>query len=57
MQFKRPYATDWVKINDNVEYSKELNLYWHNKRVYDELSATHNGLIGLGAQLKKAITV
>jgi hypothetical protein len=51
----KPYATDWVTLHRGVEHSIQLGLYWHNNQVYDELSASHNGLIGLGHQLKEAI--
>jgi len=52
---RKPYATDWVEVSPLVEYSKQCDLYWHAGVVYDELSARHNGIIGLGAQLKEII--
>lgn len=48
----RPYASDWEAAGVDLQYSKELGLYWHRGRVYDERSARHNGLIGVGARLK-----
>ena len=52
---KKPYADDWVKVRDDLEYSPRLQLYWHKGRVYDQLSASHNGIIGAGHQLKEVI--
>jgi hypothetical protein len=51
----KPYATDWVTLHPGVEYSIQLNLYWSNNRVYDELSASHNGIIGPGHRAKEII--
>lgn len=51
---KKPIALDWIKCGD-VEYSPELNLYWDGKNKYCEVSARHNGLIGLGVVLKNQI--
>lgn len=52
---KKPYASDWSKITDDLEYSKSRGLYWYNGRAYDELSAQHNGIVGMGATLLKII--
>lgn len=54
---KKPYATDWVKLNDELEYSEQRELYWYKGRAYDERSASHNGLVGAGATLKKMIAL
>lgn len=51
----KPYASDWVTLRKGLEHSTHLELYWCNNKVYDELSASHNGLIGLGHQLKEVI--
>lgn len=51
----KPLAYDWKHISKNVEYSEELELYYYNKRVYDERPARHNGIIGLGHTLRTAI--
>ena len=51
----KPYAQDWTEISEGVEYSKEKDLYWCNGRVYDERSANHNGIIGMGRQLRAII--
>ena len=51
----KPLAYDWKHISKDVEYSEELDLYYWNKRVYDERSARHNGIIGLGYSLRKAV--
>ena len=52
----KPYADDWKIINyAGVEYSESKNLYWYRGRVYDELSANHNGIIGAGERLRTAI--
>ena len=54
---RKPYATDWKPVygNDSVEYSQELRLYWKDGKVYDQLSASHNGIIGLGQRLRDLI--
>jgi hypothetical protein len=51
---KKPCASDWQKLEDDLEYSKEEDLYWvpSTKTIYDERSAQHNGLIGMGAVLR-----
>ena len=51
----KPYASDWVRLNEHTEYSPSLQLYWHKGRVYDQLSASHNGIIGAGADLARII--
>ena len=51
----KPYASDWVRLNEHTEYSPSLQLYWHKCRVYDQLSASHNGIIGAGADLARII--
>jgi len=48
----KPYATDWKNVKPDVEYSKELDLYWYKGSVYDALSAAHNGIMGIGRILK-----
>jgi len=55
MSARKPYADDWQSLGDGVEYSPHLKLYWCKGRVYDELSAMHNGIIGPGAQLRRII--
>ena len=52
---QKPYASDWKEIEPGLEYSAEIDRYWHNGRVYDERSARHNGLVGMGAQLKRLL--
>ena len=49
----RPHAPDWRVINPTtgLEYSAEIARYWFRGRVYDEVSARHNGLVGQGALL------
>ena len=51
----KPYASDWVRLNEHTEYSPSLQLYWHKCHVYDQLSASHNGIIGAGADLVRII--
>ena len=51
----RPYAPDWEQINPDTQYSKSRDLWWHKGVAYDRLSASHNGIIGAGAQLKAVI--
>lgn len=52
----RKFAPDWETLPDSeVQYSKSLDLYYLNGRHYDELSASHNGIIGTGAQLRNIL--
>ena len=59
----KPYADDWEQIGTTissgryypVEYSKHKDLYWFQDTVYDEKSARHNGIIGVGSALKSLI--
>ena len=46
---------DYIEISTGLFYCKQKNLYWKNGTAYCPLSATHNGLIGGGAQLKQII--
>lgn len=55
MKTKKPYADDWIFVNNETEYSKNLKLYWYNNKIYNELSAQHNGIIDLGYKLKKQL--
>ena len=43
------------EISPGLFYCKKKHLWWKDGVVYDELSANHNGLIGMGAQLKQVI--
>ena len=52
---RKPVAPDWVNVGDNTEFSRSLNLWYKNGVVYDERSAIHNGIIGLGRTLKEII--
>jgi phosphoglycerate dehydrogenase-like enzyme len=49
----RSYANDWKIYSEGFEYSVSLDLYYYQGKVYDELSAKHNGIIGLGSILKE----
>ena len=51
----KPYSDDWENIRPDLQYSKHLDLYWYKGKVYDQLSASHNGIIGLGYVLKQVI--
>ena len=51
----KPYADDWQTLDTDLEYSPSLQLYWHKGKVYDQLSASHNGIIGAGADLARII--
>ena len=44
-----------VEISLGLWYCEDKHLWWKDGNVYDELSARHNGLIGMGAQLKDII--
>lgn len=52
---QQPHATDWTTIAQDLQYSKKLDRYWYKGRIYDERSANHNGIIGMGARLKEII--
>lgn len=41
------------EIDKGLYYCKDLDLYWKAGITYCPLSASHNGLIGAGAKLKK----
>ena len=51
----KPHAIDWKEVRPGVEHSKQLQLYYYMNSVYDELSASHNGLIGPGFVLKEVL--
>lgn len=53
---KKPYADDWQTLDTDLEYSDSRKLYYYKGRVYDELSARHNGIVGHGARLRKIIS-
>ena len=44
-----------IEISKGLWYCEKKHLWWKNGKVYDELSAHHNGLIGAGALLKELI--
>lgn len=50
-------GTESEEISEGVWYCKQKDLYWKDGTVYDELSARHNGIIGIGAQLRKLTRV
>jgi hypothetical protein len=41
------------EISEGLWYCKEKDLYWKDGKVYDQLSASHNGLIGTGVALRE----
>lgn len=43
------------ELSEGLYYCAKHNLWWKAGVVYDELSASHNGIIGMGAQLKRTI--
>jgi len=51
----KPYADDWKVVSKGVEKSKSLGLYFKDGKVYDERSASHNGIIGLGVTLREIV--
>ena len=51
----KPYAKDWKHIRPDLEFSVSKQLYWYKGRVYDQLSASHNGIVGVGHQLRELI--
>lgn len=55
-KYNRPYSDDWVDLGGGICYSEKLHRWWDGKTIYDELSANHNGITGMGASLKKMIT-
>lgn len=44
-----------IEVSPGLFYCRKLNLWWKDGVTYDEGSATHNGLIGVGAELKTTI--
>jgi len=57
---RRPYASDWILISEGTYHSSESNLYWSTRVnpkgcIYDERSANHNGIIGMGLDLRRII--
>ena len=44
-----------TQVSEDVWYCEKLDLYWHYGVVYSPDSAAHNGIIGMGAQLKEII--
>lgn len=53
--YPRSYAPDWTWINDELQYSRVLDLYYYKGKHYCPISAAHNGLIGPGTELKDLI--
>jgi len=53
----KPYSDDWKEVRNHpgVEYSEHLDLFYTNGRIYDALSAAHNGIIGIGRILRDII--
>lgn len=49
------YSDDWVTVSDGVQYSAHNHLWLCNGKVYDERSARHNGIIGMGKDLRERI--
>ena len=51
------YSFEPMENNPTLLYSKRENKYYNKEtnRIHDELSATHNGLIGLGSQFKNKL--
>lgn len=54
---KKPYASDWKVITEDLEYSPEKKLYWKpsEEKYRDEYSANWAGWIGAGALLREII--
>lgn len=52
---QRKYASDWKMVGEDLYYSQELGLWWKDGRHYDKLSAEHNGIIGMGAALRRIV--
>ena len=44
-----------VEVSEGVWYCERQHLWWKDGTVYSEDSAHHNGIIGMGAQLRKII--
>ncbi len=42
-------------LGGGLYHCPSLSLWWKNGVTYDELSASHNGIIGMGAQIKQMI--
>ena len=48
-------GSDSEEISTGLWYCKQRNLWWKDGTVYDERSANHNGIIGMGASLSQLI--
>ena len=46
-----------VEVGEGLWFCEKRDLWWKDGKVYDRLSAGHNGLIGAGAILRKVIKV
>jgi len=44
-----------IEIYPGTWYCEKKQLWWKEGVVYDKLSANHNGIIGVGLQLKSII--
>ena len=47
---------DYEDLGNGLYHCPKLSLWWKAGTTYDELSASHNGLIGTGAYLKNIIS-
>jgi len=61
---RKPYADDWEVIDPELKdkgavhalwYSASLDRWWRNGTIYDEGSASHNGLIGAGYRFRNML--
>lgn len=53
--YRRQPADDWKEVTNGLWHSVELKLFWKDGSHYDLLSASHNGLVGAGANLREII--
>lgn len=51
----KTYSDDWKHIRADLQYSEKLELYYYDGTLFDELSANHNGIIGIGYKAKEII--
>lgn len=54
---RRPHASDWAQTSPDISHSESLQLWYSkgNKMAYDRTSADHNGITGMGSDLRNRI--
>lgn len=53
---RRQCANDWINLGGGTSYSQELNLWFKDGMHYDEVSAHHNGIAGIGRHFAELLS-